>query len=197
MRASAEAPTALQERESPETIPASAWSADWRRRAPPAMAREVMATTRSRSGIRHFLMGYHLLWPVTADRAGAIGPAELLPTVASIPPAERRQWQQSCGRPRGGAGRRGATLAPRALPLKSCEDERGEGRRRRGRACQLCQSPSRPPPFEQGMEHMVYVILERQFQIILLIYQYRVTVKGCIDKFKKKVQNVSTRIEAV
>jgi hypothetical protein len=48
-----------------------------------------------------------------------------------------------------------------------------------------------------SMEHMVYTILERQFQIKLLIYQYRVTVKSCIDKFKKKVQNVSTLIEAV
>lgn len=47
------------------------------------------------------------------------------------------------------------------------------------------------------MEHMVYAILERQFQITLLIYQYRLTVKSCIDKFKKKVQNVSTLIEAV
>jgi hypothetical protein len=47
------------------------------------------------------------------------------------------------------------------------------------------------------MEHMIYIILERQFQIILLIYQYRVTVKSCIDKFKKKVQNGGTRIEAV
>jgi hypothetical protein len=47
------------------------------------------------------------------------------------------------------------------------------------------------------MEHMVYAILERRFQTTLLIYQYRVTVKSCIDKFKKKVQNVSTLIEAV
>jgi hypothetical protein len=44
---------------------------------------------------------------------------------------------------------------------------------------------------------MVYIILERQFQITLLIYQYRVTVKSCIDKFKIKVQNGNTRIEAV
>jgi len=47
------------------------------------------------------------------------------------------------------------------------------------------------------MEHMVYAILERQFQITLLIYQYRLTVKSCIDKFKKKGENVSTLIEAV
>jgi hypothetical protein len=31
----------------------------------------------------------------------------------------------------------------------------------------------------------------------LLVYQYLVTVKSCIDKFKKKVQNGSTLIEAV
>jgi hypothetical protein len=47
------------------------------------------------------------------------------------------------------------------------------------------------------MEHMLYAILERRFQITLLIYQYRVTVKSCIDKFKKKVQNVSAQIEVV
>jgi len=51
--------------------------------------------------------------------------------------------------------------------------------------------------FGKRIEYMVYSILERQFQINLLIYQYRVTVKSCIDKFKKKVQNGSTLIEAV